>query len=52
VCEAGPVDRVLNAPTNDYTQRLLKAAPSLSEGRATPTAPPAELKAAAPMRPL
>jgi peptide/nickel transport system ATP-binding protein len=52
VCEAGPVDGVLNAPTNDYTQRLLKAAPSLSEGRAAPTVAPTELKATAPMRPL
>ncbi|HEY2201062.1 MAG TPA: ABC transporter ATP-binding protein [Solirubrobacteraceae bacterium] len=51
VCEAGPVDGVLNAPTNDYTQRLLKAAPSLADGRA-PTAEPAEFKATAPMRPL
>jgi peptide/nickel transport system ATP-binding protein len=51
VCEAGPVDGVLNAPTNDYTQRLLKAAPSLADGRA-PAAEAAEFKATAPMRPL
>jgi peptide/nickel transport system ATP-binding protein len=31
VCETGPVDGVLKAPTNDYTRRLLLAAPSLSE---------------------
>jgi peptide/nickel transport system ATP-binding protein len=33
VCEAGPVDGVLNTPNHEYTQRLLKAAPSLSEER-------------------
>jgi peptide/nickel transport system ATP-binding protein len=51
VCEAGPVDGVLNAPTNDYTRRLLKAAPSLSERRA-PAAAPVELRATAPIPPL
>jgi peptide/nickel transport system ATP-binding protein len=35
VCEAGAVDGVLNTPNHDYTQRLLKAAPSLSEERMT-----------------
>jgi peptide/nickel transport system ATP-binding protein len=33
VCETGPVDGVLHAPTNDYTRRLLQAAPSLSDER-------------------
>jgi peptide/nickel transport system ATP-binding protein len=33
VCETGPVEGVLNAPANDYTRRLLKAAPSLSDER-------------------
>jgi peptide/nickel transport system ATP-binding protein len=51
VCEAGPVDGVLNAPTHDYTQRLLKAAPSLSDGRPS-IAPPEALKVTTPMRPL
>jgi peptide/nickel transport system ATP-binding protein len=51
VCEAGPVDGVLNAPTHDYTRRLLEAAPSLSEGR-PPVAPPEALKVITPMRPL
>jgi peptide/nickel transport system ATP-binding protein len=31
VCEAGAVDGVLNTPNHDYTRRLLKAAPSLTE---------------------
>jgi peptide/nickel transport system ATP-binding protein len=35
VCEAGPVDGVLNSPHHDYTQRLLKAAPSLADERVT-----------------
>jgi peptide/nickel transport system ATP-binding protein len=35
VCEAGSVDGVLNNPNHDYTRRLLKAAPSLSEEPAT-----------------
>jgi peptide/nickel transport system ATP-binding protein len=51
VCEAGPVDAVLNAPTHDYTQRLLHAAPSLFEGRA-PVTQPEPLKVTTPIRPL
>jgi peptide/nickel transport system ATP-binding protein len=35
VCEAGSVDGVLNAPQNEYTQRLLEAAPSMSDERDT-----------------
>jgi peptide/nickel transport system ATP-binding protein len=35
VCEAGAVDGVLNTPNHDYTRRLLKAAPSLTEERMT-----------------
>jgi peptide/nickel transport system ATP-binding protein len=35
VCEAGPVDTVLRAPSNEYTSRLLKAAPSLVDERVT-----------------
>ncbi len=35
VCEVGAVDGVLNTPEHDYTRRLLKAAPSLSEERVT-----------------
>jgi peptide/nickel transport system ATP-binding protein len=51
VCEAGPVNAVLNAPTNDYTRRLLDAAPSLSHERAH-VDQPAGLKVTAPVRPL
>jgi peptide/nickel transport system ATP-binding protein len=51
VCEAGPVDAVLNAPTHDYTQRLLNAAPSLFEGR-PPVTRPEPLKVSTPIRPL
>ena len=32
LCESGPVARVLNEPADDYTQRLLAAAPCLPEG--------------------
>jgi peptide/nickel transport system ATP-binding protein len=35
VCEAGSVDSVLTSPNHDYTRRLLKAAPSLSDDRVT-----------------
>jgi peptide/nickel transport system ATP-binding protein len=35
VCEAGAVDGVLTTPNHDYTRRLLEAAPSLSDERAT-----------------
>src|SRR6185437_1944202 len=35
VCEEGTVDGVLNTPEHDYTRRLLKAAPSLSEEQVT-----------------
>jgi peptide/nickel transport system ATP-binding protein len=31
LCEAGPIDRVLSSPADDYTRRLLDAAPSLGE---------------------
>ena len=51
VCEAGPVDAVLNAPTHDYTQRLLHAAPSLFDGRA-PVTQPEPVKVTTPIRPL
>jgi peptide/nickel transport system ATP-binding protein len=30
ICEEGPVDAVLSAPQNDYTRRLIAAAPSLA----------------------
>ena len=49
VCETGPVDGVLNAPTNDYTRRLLLAAPSLSEESSHHDQ---ALKVTAPIRPL
>jgi len=32
MCESGPVARVLNEPGDDYTRRLLAAAPSLPHG--------------------
>jgi peptide/nickel transport system ATP-binding protein len=32
LCESGPVDRVLSSPADDYTRRLLDAAPSLPDG--------------------
>jgi len=51
VCETGPVNAVLNAPANDYTRRLLNAAPSLSHER-SPVDHPAGLKVTAPVRPL
>lgn len=35
VCESGPIDGVLNTPSHDYTRRLLKAAPSLSDDQVT-----------------
>jgi peptide/nickel transport system ATP-binding protein len=35
ICEAGPVDRVLPSPADDYTRRLLAAAPSLGEAAIT-----------------
>jgi peptide/nickel transport system ATP-binding protein len=35
ICEAGPVDRVLSSPADDYTRRLLAAAPSLGEAAIT-----------------
>jgi len=31
LCEAGPIDRVLSCPADDYTRRLLDAAPTLGE---------------------
>ena len=31
LCETGPVDEVLSAPTNDYTRRLIAAAPRLPD---------------------
>jgi peptide/nickel transport system ATP-binding protein len=31
LCETGSVDQVLTAPAHDYTRKLLRAAPSLSE---------------------
>jgi peptide/nickel transport system ATP-binding protein len=31
LCEAGPIDRVLASPADDYTRRLLDAAPTLGE---------------------
>jgi len=31
LCEAGPIDRVLSNPADEYTRRLLEAAPSLGE---------------------
>ena len=31
LCETGPVDRVLSRPADEYTRRLLDAAPSLGE---------------------
>jgi peptide/nickel transport system ATP-binding protein len=51
VCEAGPVEGVLNGPTHEYTRRLLKAAPSLSEGR-PPMVQPEPAEVTSPMRPL
>jgi peptide/nickel transport system ATP-binding protein len=51
VCETGPVGGVLNAPTNDYTRRLLKAAPSLSDERSQ-VEPPSALKATTPTPPV
>jgi peptide/nickel transport system ATP-binding protein len=35
LCETGPVESVLTTPTNDYTRRLLEAAPSLFDERVT-----------------
>jgi peptide/nickel transport system ATP-binding protein len=35
ICEAGAVDRVLSSPADDYTRRLLAAAPSLGEAAVT-----------------
>ncbi|MDX6533117.1 MAG: Oligopeptide/dipeptide transporter, C-terminal region, partial [Gaiellales bacterium] len=32
LCETGRVSDVLAAPTNEYTRRLLTAAPSLPDG--------------------
>jgi peptide/nickel transport system ATP-binding protein len=32
ICESGPVGRVLTDPSDDYTRRLLAAAPSLPHG--------------------
>jgi peptide/nickel transport system ATP-binding protein len=51
VCETGPVDGVLNAPANDYTRRLLSAAPSLSDERSQLEQPMAP-KLTTPIRPL
>ena len=31
ICEEGPVDQVLNTPADEYTQRLLSAAPCLPD---------------------
>ena len=31
LCESGPTERVLSNPADEYTRRLLEAAPSLAE---------------------
>jgi peptide/nickel transport system ATP-binding protein len=38
ICEAGAVDTVLTAPRDDYTRRLLEAAPCLPENAVGVTA--------------
>jgi peptide/nickel transport system ATP-binding protein len=35
LCESGPVSQVLSAPTDEYTQRLLSAAPCLPDAAAS-----------------
>jgi peptide/nickel transport system ATP-binding protein len=51
VCETGPVDGVLHAPINEYTRRLLQAAPSLSDERSHHDQA-AAVNMTAPIRPL